>query len=76
MWGHVNGFILNYPDMKNKHVDYTKHKILRELDFMKAGFICVKWSNTTRNGTKATFAKATNEEIEERLKELKLQLEE
>lgn len=70
----VNGFTLNYPDLNNKHVDYRRYQILRELEFIPSGFICISWGKTMKRGTQAIYSKATPEEIEEKLKELKEEL--
>jgi hypothetical protein len=39
---------------------------LKECEYIKKGFVCIKWSDTTKNGTKATYAKVSDGEIEKR----------
>ncbi len=71
----VNGFRLNFTVMNNKNVDYRRHQIMYELDFLGLHFICVGWGKTTKKGTTGTFATATYEEVEKKAKELRKEVE-
>jgi hypothetical protein len=77
--GEVNSFIVNYPDMKNKHVNYRKYQILGELEFLKINFICIKWGKSSINGTRATFIKGNSKDVELKInmliKELRCKIE-
>ena len=64
-------FDMNFGKRKPK-VDYTKFKILKELWYIQYGFTC-KWHKKT---LRATFKKASNDEIENRLCELKNKIKE
>src|SRR4030065_512010 len=61
--------------MNNKNVDYRRHQMMWELDFLGLHFINVGWGKTTKKGTTGTFETATYEEVEEKAKELRKEIE-
>lgn len=73
-YGELRTFKINYPDMNNKHVDYRRHQIMRELEFIKCGYICIGWDKTLKSGTMVTYVKADEFEIMEKLGQLEEEL--
>lgn len=66
----VKSFTLNFSYMNDKTIDYERRKIIEEVPFIKQGYRIKKWYPLKKNGTKALFVEASEQELIARCKEL------